>query len=1228
MKLLKLTLENLNSFQQKVELDFAENRHLKDASLLAITGPTGSGKTTLLDALCVALYNRTPRLSSTGNQNPSNLLSQGKTEGFSEIIFEANGTRYLSEWRVSRKRNGELNTPKVLLKNHETEKLISERRSSHSRAIQEILGLDFESFNRSVLLAQGQFAAFLKADVDTRRQILEATTGVDIYDRLRQPLNARTETVTLEYEKIETAFNGIPAVTSEELKRLQVQLQELENETRSLEEKQKTIQQQIKKERDRSLLNQQLTDAQSRRTQLMQEQPQIDRIQSNFDKAERAARIDSEAQLFQKARQNSEDAQSALTETERELENTQSEYDEIKATFDRIDAEYQSMVTEYAPKMEVYNEARTEEIRAQTQFDEIDKRKYELKTVNKTIDQLTIDLTSRNKEKVKLEQTTETDKMFLNAHPLPTASDQDFSQAKAHFATLTEKEKIHRSKSKALTEIQSRIAQQERDLDALEQDLEILDKKKGLADAHLTETELLLKYRQGQGSMETWRAQKENASQMSPLAREYENVTHQRSEMQKQLDKKHEALREAKKQVVEFKRTLDMQLKDVEIAEVWVKQCQAEEKSALIANQVILLRREHLQPEKPCPVCGAIEHPWANKEEPEGEAHINHAQRALTEATTQLQHRQEHQNTLQEQYVFAEKTQDNLHEQISDLNKQIGMLDEEIRTKIVQWRTVYPKSEPSLKYIDDKIDEVDLRIEQLQTVMQAHTQASNDQKFAIQSWNNQAEKNQSMETDLKDCRKQHQGLTDELNCLDEEIRTIEANLWEFIPDTFHGGIPQEALNQFEEQIHAVRTCKESLTDKQSQLDRLSTEIRSTAGQLESENQRKKELDSEITQYQVEGDTLLAACAEKTGGLTAAEAIQKLEAEIAAITEQRNKAEKILREKQERIIKTQTHKNRAESEAIKCNNEFDAARGSYQGALANAQFDSIEAHEQACRDDSWLEASKTRLQQYNNEQYTIESRIAELEMLFAAAPFDPCLIKCLQDAESNIAAQLKTNITDIGELRKTLDDMETHHREREKQGLALEKAHKEKERWQILQKEIGNNRLRNFALQRTFDRLVHLTNQQLERVTDRYALKVESMKDMAVLDKWNANEARPVETLSGGESFLTSLSLALALSEMSRGPTQLNSLFLDEGFGTLDTDTLDVAITALEGLQLQGHSIFLISHVGELTRRIPVQIAVEKMGNGSSQVQVHGSSYRRLNDEATFSKCFTTQGSVT
>ena len=168
MKLCKLKLKNLNSFRGAIELDF-EKSPLDEASLVAITGPTGAGKTTLLDAICVALYGKTPRLTGSGSQNPSHLLSHGETAGYAEVHFVANSTRYLAEWSIRRK-----NSPKGRLLSTENGKLISDRLSTRgktlgaskntiSEEITDILGLDFDAFKRSVMLAQGEFAAFLKA---------------------------------------------------------------------------------------------------------------------------------------------------------------------------------------------------------------------------------------------------------------------------------------------------------------------------------------------------------------------------------------------------------------------------------------------------------------------------------------------------------------------------------------------------------------------------------------------------------------------------------------------------------------------------------------------------------------------------------------------------------------------------------------------------------------------------------------------------------------------------------------------------------------------------------------------------------------------------------------------------------------------------------------------------------------------------------------------------------
>ena len=284
------------------------------------------------------------------------------------------------------------------------------------------------------------------------------------------------------------------------------------------------------------------------------------------------------------------------------------------------------------------------------------------------------------------------------------------------------------------------------------------------------------------------------------------------------------------------------------------------------------------------------------------------------------------------------------------------------------------------------------------------------------------------------------------------------------------------------------------------------------------------------------------------------AIDALEAELQARGNERNAAQQQLQESRSRLTERQTNHRNCEDRCRECSGMLETTRQVYCDRLNEAGFDSPEAHDRDFRDEAQLEVERETIGAQ-------QQRIADLE-------------------------------NDL-ERRRLLDD-------------ELHEAQQEMERWKRLQGIIPRNDLRDFALEIMFKQMGNLANEQLKYLTsERYQLKVESIGDLTVIDRWNANEKRPVETLSGGESFLTSLALALALSELSRGRSQLNSLFLDEGFGTLDTETLDIAIAALEGLRMQGRNIFLISHIRELTRRLPVKIEVNKKGNGSSSVRIQG-----------------------
>ncbi|MEG3002498.1 MAG: SbcC/MukB-like Walker B domain-containing protein, partial [Comamonas sp.] len=142
-----------------------------------------------------------------------------------------------------------------------------------------------------------------------------------------------------------------------------------------------------------------------------------------------------------------------------------------------------------------------------------------------------------------------------------------------------------------------------------------------------------------------------------------------------------------------------------------------------------------------------------------------------------------------------------------------------------------------------------------------------------------------------------------------------------------------------------------------------------------------------------------------------------------------------------------------------------------------------------------------------------------------------------------------------------------------------------------------DKFRKFAQGLTLDHLLHLANRHLTRLHGRYLLrrKPTGELELDIVDSWQGDVARDTRTLSGGEAFLVSLALALALSDLVSHKTSIDSLFLDEGFGTLDGDTLEVALTALDALNASGKMIGIISHVEALKERIPAQIRVEKGG---------------------------------
>ena len=243
MKILAIRLKNLTSIEGTVEVDFT-SEPLRSAGIFAISGPTGAGKSTLLDALCLALYDKAPRFASSvenisladvgDNQinqaDVRNLLRRGTSDGYAEVDFLGiDGHRYRSRWSVRRTRNkvsGSLQAQVMQVSDLDTEKEFQGTKRELLNQLTELVGLNYEQFTRTVLLAQNDFATFLKSKGAAKAELLEKLTGTAVYSRISQEIYSRSKTLQAEVDLIRGKMNAIELMSDEDFLALQKEKEE------------------------------------------------------------------------------------------------------------------------------------------------------------------------------------------------------------------------------------------------------------------------------------------------------------------------------------------------------------------------------------------------------------------------------------------------------------------------------------------------------------------------------------------------------------------------------------------------------------------------------------------------------------------------------------------------------------------------------------------------------------------------------------------------------------------------------------------------------------------------------------------------------------------------------------------------------------------------------------------------------------------------------------------
>ncbi|WP_341502166.1 AAA family ATPase [Gallaecimonas sp. GXIMD4217] len=1140
MKILSLRLKNINSLKGEWKLDFTQPP-FDGSGLFAITGPTGAGKTTLLDAICLALYHQTPRLSVSPTANE--LMTRHTGDSLAEVEFEVKGQGYRAFWSQRRARgraDGKLQPPTVELARLDGE-ILADKVKDKLGLVAELTGLDFERFTKSMLLAQGGFAAFLNANANDRAELLEELTGTEIYGRISELVFEHSRAARQQLEQQQARIEGVQVLAEPERQELSERLQALTEQEAQAQAGQQRLQEQkiwldgLARARERR------TRAESQRQQagqaLAEQQPELDRLAAS----QPAESLRHPFERCQEQRQAQNQAQAQLSELEEQQQ---------QAWRQRFASQWA------ASRLAMADREAAQQARQQHQ--------QRLKDLQEQLAQRQGEARLGEQLPLWRERFHQRERLVLNQ--AKTSKEIGALRRKLEALALEEKHK-GLEKRELLKEVQSRREH----YDALHQRL---DK--------------LLVGRDEQELRAQWQQLQETQSELAEfkgLLARLQEIQQERQEQEQRLDRQQHECRQQQQQLQQLRdqyRQLGSHLEDLD--RLVEQERQINELKA---------HRERLQPGEPCPLCGAKEHPAVSQYQQIQLTETERRRQQLKEQQAQCladgQAQGELVSRLEAQLESTRERLARLAEQASPLEQQWrahcrslslsdeldqARLEEELSSRLVQHQQLVRV----IGQLDQIRDEIQQSLLELRDGKHRLAELEGQQRFFDDKRQDLVEQERVQETRSRE-------LADELAALDQGLADELAAQGETLPnpDDFHAWLQQRQArwNDYQE--------------LQKQLQALEKQGPELNAALEGATARAGQLADELAML----ESRLPLAPAVLDEIRAAPVEGELEACLQAANEARTRLDTLAGE----------HKRLQQlcrEQADKCRQ----AEQDWQQALADSPFADDAAFQAALLD----KAERNRLETL---KHSLDKAVQEAEVLLAQAREQLAELEAepkteldgpqLEAALASLGAELKALAEQQGQIREQLRSDEERRQGREALLAELEALRRDADLWAHLASLIGSAdgaKFRRFAQGLTLDHLIYLANQRLAQLHGRYQLgrKAGETLELEVMDTWQGDVVRDTKTLSGGESFLVSLALALALSDLVSHKTSIDSLFLDEGFGTLDAETLDTALDALDTLNASGKMVGVISHVEALKERIPVQIQVEKQtGLGISRL---------------------------
>lgn len=1265
MKIEKITIRNLTSIEGTQTIDFTQEP-LRSAGLFAITGDMGSGKSTILDAVCLALYNKAPRLDNAERipaedlkladgkaqqiqaGNVAGILRRGQREGGAEVVFSTpSGERYEAAWSVRVKRNGTYGSPERQLTRVEPGTLRYDKSQLQS-AIELAVGLTYEQFTRTVILAQNSFANFLHAKAADKAALLEKLTGTEVYSAVSAQIYRLTQEAEAAVQALESKMEGL----------LHDRLSE--QELAGLNER-------------RTLLATSRAAAERESGQARRHADWIDRFgaasqgvtarEEDFTAAAKACMEARAGQLrlerhdavmemqptFQEIKLRLADiAQNKADEAANSeaLEDVRRKMDAATARLDltgerAADAERQAGLR--APVIS-RGHALTGEIKmANGQLRQLDEQTAQ---TQRKLDERRSGLKAKQEQRAKVADDIKRHQTFKQQMEVHRQMFEKFDLIKDKLALLYTETHRNEESHKRQAELRKRIQELRVQGEQAEQ-----RQHDSQAKMNALRSELLIhrQTNQGREAAQLQKAAADCRNRRDALKRAA-TLWHSISTGYAQVSERKAALLREESELrslqAEAQKTQTRLAADMEAYE------RVATAFTLSQSENIVHLRKQLTEGRACPVCGATHHPYHTETE-----------RELGELLTNLD--KEH-SEMQERVEQTRRCLAGIREEAAAVEARIQagrrtLAEDEARLRAgeEEW-TAYAPLDKSFAECSPSVNREARRM-MIELLTDNCLKAAGEAEKELETFNaHQIEINRlieeigTLETGISDNRNYLTDLRTDMQIAEASSKDVQDTIYysdracqELYADldgmiTLSGWFTEwknnaDGLRMRLTNLHADWLNATHALDRAERADALlAEEIKSAEAQVADETRRvadcrqsRAALHEQVERKQ---DELLRLFGDKTPQQEA-EALQKAVDEArAAKTEARDAVENVRKEahllegRRDNLLKARLESQRLLQEKQE---QLDLMILRFNGSHSPVQFAELEdlfgtpCDWQALRREtdalkkrrmlaeSALDHARRELQavQAETDRPELPEELRPADGDHHATPDDYAPLRAeLDKAQTEARRQLAAIDEETGAIASRLL---SHAHALERAGeleTELAAARANATEWNRLNSLFGSadgKRFRTIAQSFAFNSLVAQANRHLRLLSPRYELRtLPGTLTLEIVDRDMFDERRYVSSLSGGETFVVSLALALGLATLSSSGLVIGSLFIDEGFGNLDRDSLDLVMAALSNLEnAQGRKVGVISHTEQIREQISPQIILRKQPGGGSVIDV-------------------------